>query len=125
MIGNSSPVFSTSISFDNEFIIAGCQDGTIKLFHLPKHHYVATYKCHSGPVWDVKFGHYGQSFGSASEDKLACFWVQKQTTPVRIFTDHLDDVNKVCFMQSMNYMATASKDGILRIFCINSNDRYF
>lgn len=59
LLGNNSPVFSTSISFDNEFALVGCYDGTIKMFHLPKNHFVGIYKYHTGPVWDVKFSPYG------------------------------------------------------------------
>ena len=75
---------------------------------------------HNGAVWDVKFGPYGYYFASCGMDRTARVWASDQYQSMRIYVDHLSDVECICFHPNCNYLATGSSDRCVRIFDIGA-----
>jgi transcription initiation factor TFIID subunit 5 len=51
------------------------------------------YKGHSQPVWDVKWGPFGQYFVSGSGDATGRIWSVEHINPMRILAlGHLSDI---------------------------------
>lgn len=79
-IGHKGPVYSVSISYDNELLISASHDATIRLWRIPMEKQSDTltclvvYKGHTRPIWDVQFSPFGFFFASGSADTTALLW---------------------------------------------------
>lgn len=59
---------------DDQHVIVGCKDGTIKTYNIPSSTQLEDIAAHQGPVWSVIVHPSGQSCLSASGDKDVKFW---------------------------------------------------
>jgi transcription initiation factor TFIID subunit 5 len=59
---------------------------------------------------------YGHYFASCGMDKTARVWAVDQYQSLRLYPDHLSDVECLCFHPNSNYIATGSSDRNVRIF---------
>lgn len=55
LVGHSGPVYGTSFSTNEKFLISGSEDNTVRLWDLEKVTSVVSYLGHAYPVWDVCF----------------------------------------------------------------------
>jgi transcription initiation factor TFIID subunit 5 len=96
MIGHSAPVYSVSWSptpaKSPAYLLTGSGDKTIRLWSADTYKTVVVYKGHSQPVWDVKWGPFGQYFVSGSGDATGRIWSVEHINPMRILAGHLGDV---------------------------------
>jgi transcription initiation factor TFIID subunit 5 len=93
LVGHSGPVYSTSFTTDNRFLLSSSQDGTARLWSLDTYTNLVCYKGHNYPVWDVDIGSLGLYFATASNDRTARLWSFEHIQPLRIFAGHLSDVD--------------------------------
>jgi WD40 repeat protein len=91
-VGHSGPVFGTSFSPDNSFLLSCSEDSTVRLWHAERKFALVTYKGHSGPVWATDWSSVGYYFATASNDTTARLWATDRVYPLRIFVGHTDDV---------------------------------
>jgi len=110
LVGHSGPVYATSISIDDKYLISGSGDNTIRKWSLLTRSCLVVYLSHQFAVWDVKFCPLGYYFASASSDRTACVWNMKSHTPVRILVGHLSDVTAIEWHPNCQYVATGSTD---------------
>ena len=96
MIGHSAPVYSVSWSptpaKSPAYLLTGSGDKTIRLWSADTYKTVVVYKGHSQPVWDVKWGPFGQYFVSGSGDATGRIWSVEHINPLRILAGHLGDI---------------------------------
>ena len=92
-VGHSGPVYKTSFTPDNKYMISASQDSTVRLWSLQTNKNLAVYKGHNYPVWDVQFGPFGIYFATTSKDRTARLWSCDHITPLRIFVGHESDVD--------------------------------
>jgi len=59
---------------DDQHVIVGCKDGTIKTYNIPSGTQLEDIAAHQGPVWSLIVHPSGQSCLSASGDKDVKFW---------------------------------------------------
>mmetsp|Transcript_8772 Transcript_8772/g.12995 ORF Transcript_8772/g.12995 Transcript_8772/m.12995 type:complete len:625 (+) Transcript_8772:32-1906(+) len=123
LVGHSGPVFSSSLSKDNKWLLTGSADKTIRLWHQRTVSPVVVYSSHEYAVWDVSFSPINYMFASASHDQTAQLWTTDRVSPVRILAGHHDDVECVRFHPNGNYVATASADSTCRLWDINSGEQ--
>eukprot|EP00038_Savillea_parva_P011335 m.196804 g.196804 ORF g.196804 m.196804 type:complete len:680 (+) comp19909_c0_seq1:100-2139(+) len=122
LIGHTGPVYSTSFSPDNSFLLSGSEDGTARLWDLHTFTNVVAYKGHMYPVWGTAFSPLGYYFATASHDRTARLWSTDHIFPLRIFAGHLSDVNTVAFHPNSNYVATGSSDRSCRLWDVQTGD---
>jgi transcription initiation factor TFIID subunit 5 len=96
MIGHSAPVYSVSWSpspaQSPAYLLTASGDKTIRLWSADTYKAVVVYKGHSQPVWDVKWGPFGQYFVSGSGDGTGRIWSVEHINPMRILAGHLGDI---------------------------------
>jgi transcription initiation factor TFIID subunit 5 len=109
MIGHSAPVYSVSWSptpaKSPTYLLTGSGDKTIRLWSADTYKTVVVYKGHSQPVWDVKWGPFGQYFVSGSGDATGRIWSVEHINPVRILAGHLGDIEVRPFLCNINSSA--------------------
>ncbi|KAI8801829.1 WD40-repeat-containing domain protein [Cladochytrium replicatum] len=116
MIGHAGPVYGTSISRDNRYIVSCSEDKTVRLWSTVTNKNVVCYKGHNYPVWDVDFGPECVYFATGSHDRTARIWSCDQIYPLRILAGHSSDVDCVRFHPNGNYVATGSSDRTARLW---------
>ncbi|OQV18330.1 Transcription initiation factor TFIID subunit 5 [Hypsibius exemplaris] len=113
---HAGAIYSTSFSPDRRFLLAGCGDGSIRLWSLWLWTNLVNYKCHMYPVSDVEFSPLGHYFASCGTDRVGRLWSTESITPLRLFIGHNDDLTKIHFHPNSNYVATASADRTVRMW---------
>jgi len=118
LIAHSGPIYSTSFSPDNKYLVSVSEDKTIRLWSLDTFSNVVCYKGHNYPVWDVDFSPEGFYFATASHDRTARLWSCDHIYPLRIFVGHFSDVDSVKFHPNSNYIVTGGSDCTARLWDI-------
>lgn len=118
LIAHSGPIYSTSFSPDNKYLVSVSEDKTVRLWSLDTFSNVVCYKGHNYPVWDVDFSPEGFYFATASHDRTARLWSCDHIYPLRIFVGHFSDVDSVKFHPNSNYIVTGGSDCTARLWDI-------
>ncbi|CAI2360432.1 unnamed protein product [Moneuplotes crassus] len=127
-VGHKGPIYSVSISYDNELLISASHDATIRLWSIPMEKQsneitsLVVYKGHIRPIWDIQFCPFGYFFASGSADTTALLWCTSSITPLRLFRGHFSDVEAVTFHPNIHYVATASNDNTIRMWEVEKGD---
>ncbi len=122
LYGHTESIFSISISSNNENIISGSYDSTIRLWNLHTKTCIAIFKGHFAPILSVKFSPLSHYFASGGCDKTARLWSINSCGSLRIFVGHLSDVEIVKFHPNSLYLVTSSNDKTIRLWSIKSGD---
>lgn len=119
--GHSGPVYSVATSFDQQHVLSGSSDGSVRLWSWHHAACLAAYANHSYPVWHVAFAsHHAQFLSSCYDGGLRLFDTQR-LTPLRLMAGHLSDVTAARFHPSDAYAVSASHDGTLRLWDVSSS----
>ncbi|KAI8588881.1 WD40-repeat-containing domain protein [Geranomyces variabilis] len=116
LVGHAGPVYATSFSADQRYLISCSEDQTARLWSLDTYTNLVVYKGHNYPVWDVDFSPQGWYFATASHDKTARLWSCDHIYPLRMFVGHLSDVDAVKFHPNGGYVLTGSTDRTSRLW---------
>ncbi len=124
LIGHSGPVYGTSFSPCNRYLLSASEDSTVRLWGLEsqKKGALVVYRGHSFPVWDVAFSPLGYYFATASHDHTARIFGTDRVFPLRILAGHLGDVDCVAWHPNCNYVATGSADNTIRLWEVNTGE---
>ncbi|KAI8917088.1 WD40-repeat-containing domain protein [Powellomyces hirtus] len=122
LVGHAGPVYATSFSADQRYLISCSEDQTARLWSLDTYTNLVAYKGHNYPVWDVDFSPQGWYFATASHDKTARLWSCDHIYPLRIFVGHLSDVDTVKFHPNGSYVLTGSTDRTSRLWDIQRGE---
>ena len=122
LYGHQSTIYSLSISPDNEYLISGSYDGTIRLWNLHTKTCFSVYKGHFCPVLCVKFSPISHYFASGGCDKTARLWSINTKGSLRIFLGHLSDVELVEFHPNGLYLLTSANDKMVRMWVIKTGE---
>eukprot|EP00960_Hanusia_phi_P011518 336300-Hanusia_phi.AAC.1 len=122
LIGHSGPVYSTSISPDNRYILSCSEDKSVRLWQASSGRNLVSYRGHNYPVWDVVWSPLGHYFATASHDRTARIWSTDHIYPLRILAGHLSSVDQVVFHPNCNYVATGSLDKTCRLWDITHGE---
>ena len=122
LYGHQSAVYSISISPDNQYLISGSYDTTIRLWNLHTKTCFGVYKGHFCPILCVKFSPITHYFASGACDKTARLWSINSGGALRIFVGHLSDVELVDFHPNGLYLLTSANDKTIRMWIIKTGE---
>ncbi|KAL9645427.1 hypothetical protein ABK040_002625 [Willaertia magna] len=122
LVGHSGPVYSLSFNSDQQWLLSGSEDCTVRLWNVNNSENVVIYKGHQYAIWNVTFSPMDYMFATASHDRTARLWVTDRVTPVRILAGHLSDVECVKFHPNCNYVATGSSDKTVRLWDVQTGE---
>ncbi|KAL7715683.1 putative Transcription initiation factor tfIId subunit 5 [Entamoeba marina] len=126
LLGHSAPVFSTSVSPDNKWLVSGSEDCSVRLWSVDYPTCLLAFNEHDGPVWDVQYCPCEFFVLSSSYDKTSRLWTSKQNKSVRIFggeQGHTEDVNCSIFSQDALLVITGSSDKTVKIWDVGKGKR--
>jgi transcription initiation factor TFIID subunit 5 len=122
LYGHQSAVYSISISPDNQYLISGSYDSTIRLWNLHTKTCFGVYKGHFCPILCVKFSPITHYFASGACDKTARLWSINTAGALRIFVGHLSDVELVDFHPNGLYLITSANDKTIRMWILKTGE---
>lgn len=94
----------------------GGEDGVIRFWKDPEN--PKEYPQHRGPVYDFVFTHCGQMCASAGADHQVKLW--KTEDGFLLLAYEVNGARRIAFANDDFCLATASKDGLLRLWSMNS-----
>lgn len=118
---HNGPVFSLKWSKQGNYILSGSFDKRAIVWDSDTGSIVKLFMLHSAPVLDVDWRD-NDIFATCSPDR--CIYVCKLTsvdsTPIKIFEGHSDEVNAICWSPGGNYLASCSDDKTAKIWSIEN-----
>jgi WD40 repeat protein/GTPase SAR1 family protein/DNA-directed RNA polymerase subunit RPC12/RpoP len=112
--GHSEWVSSVSISPDNQLIVSGAADETVRVWGIDSGECLATLKGHSGPVRGVAVTPDGKFIISSSNDRTIRLWEIASGKCVFVFKGHFGPVTGITVTQDNEYIISASGDRTVR-----------
>jgi WD40 repeat protein/tetratricopeptide (TPR) repeat protein len=102
-----SVVYDIDLSESDEYLAAGCDDMTVKIWELKTGQLVQTLFGHTGPVLSVSFAPDGTRLASGSRDSTARVWDVASGKPAVTFARHDGPVHCVQFSPTGRRVASA------------------
>jgi transcription initiation factor TFIID subunit 5 len=138
LIGHSGPVYAVAfppcasaredvpegeaVPTNARWLLSSSADKTVRLWSLDAWQCMVVYKGHDRPVWDLRWGPFGQYFVTGGSDRTARLWVTDHIRQQRIFVGHDQDVDCVCFHPNSAYVFTASSDHTVRMWAVTTGN---
>ncbi|KIM79586.1 hypothetical protein PILCRDRAFT_549232 [Piloderma croceum F 1598] len=138
--GHTSPITGLAFHTQSSIITSSSKDGTIKIWNCETGMLERTLGDHTGAVQAVDFDSQGHLLSkqavmvrqgilspieipaaSCSADRLIKLWdTLDQRQNIRTFYGHENSVSGVCFMPGDQYIVSASRDRMIKIFHVAS-----
>ncbi|KAJ5296148.1 hypothetical protein N7508_010969 [Penicillium antarcticum] len=138
LIGHSGPVYAVAfppcasarenvperdaVPTNARWLLSSSADKTVRLWSLDTWQCMVVYKGHDRPIWDLRWGPFGQYFVTGGSDRTARLWVTDHIRQQRIFVGHDQDVDCVCFHPNSAYVFTASSDHTVRMWAVTTGN---
>ncbi|KAL6597149.1 WD40-repeat-containing domain protein [Neocallimastix sp. 'constans'] len=116
MLGHTDSIYC--LQYDNNKIISGSRDKTIKIWDLKTNECIKTLEGHNGSVLTLQFNE--KYLVSGSSDNTIILWDIKTYKIIKRITDHEDSVLNVKLNE--NYIVSSSKDHSIRIWDIHTGN---
>ncbi|KAI8365222.1 WD40-repeat-containing domain protein [Radiomyces spectabilis] len=116
LIGHQDSVYC--VQFDDEKIISGSRDHTIKIWNLATYQCVYTLRGHRGSVLCLQYNN--EWLVSGSSDTTVVLWDMKTLRKRRRLIGHTAGISDVCL--SDRYVVSSSKDTSIRIWDIETGE---
>ncbi|QRV82559.1 hypothetical protein RhiJN_10574 [Ceratobasidium sp. AG-Ba] len=117
-ISVDSVVHSAAVSPGGEWIVSGCEDGTVRIWDSRTGEAAfAPLRGHLGPVKCIAFSHHGRRIISGSSDKEIRAWDTATDEPIfGPLRGHSVDVNTISCSQDRALIASGSDDETVRLW---------
>jgi RNA polymerase sigma factor, sigma-70 family len=114
--GHTSWVNVVKITPNNQTLISGSADKTIKLWNLEKKELVHTFNGHIGWISCLAISSDSKFLVSGSTDKTIKLWDLTKKQLLRTLEEHSDWIQNVAISPDNQSLATGSRDGTLKIW---------
>lgn len=116
LTGHTWPVLSIAISSDNQFLVSGSADYTMKIWELQTSRLIATLNGHKEPVYAVAITPDNQRIVSGSSDNTIKIWEFSTGELIRTLTGHSDSVYSVAMSPDGQTIASGSWDNTIKLW---------
>ncbi|KAI8093323.1 WD40-repeat-containing domain protein [Halteromyces radiatus] len=116
LVGHRDSVYC--LQFDNNKIITGSRDRTLKIWDMTTYRCTHTLHGHRASVLCLQFN--DKIMVSGSSDKSLIIWDMKTLQPIKVLQGHTAGVLDLAFDD--RYIVSCSKDATIRIWDINNGD---
>lgn len=108
-------VYSIRVSPDGKYLLNGSLTDTCTVWSMETQKCINTFKGHTRGVTSVGFSRDGRYAISASKDKTCKVW-EPATGKIISILPHPDEVTYLSVSNKYNFVATACKDGVIRLW---------
>jgi len=115
-------VLSVRFSPDDEYVVSGSKEGSIKLWDIHKQRSIKTFTGHTNSVNSVCFSPDGKYILSGSLDATIKLWDIQTGKCVRTFEAHKSSVNSVCFSSDGKFAISGSSDGTIIFWDVETGE---
>ncbi|XP_078281968.1 uncharacterized protein LOC144608246 [Rhinoraja longicauda] len=105
-----SEVNHCAFSRDGYLLVAGCEDGSIRIWNIGTGKHLLTAKGHKGPVKVCVFSADAKLFASGSKDCTVRVWDTDKGTCLHVLKGHVQSVESMCFSRNSKLLASGSYD---------------
>ena len=116
MGNNKSPIESLCFDDDENCIVSGAKNGSIKVFDLKVGKLARTLRGHQVNTSSLHYHPYGEFIVSGSADTSMKVWDVRQKTCIQTYSGHEKEVTCVKFSPDGRWVASSGKDGQLLIW---------
>ncbi len=123
LTGHAASVRSVAFSPDNQTIVTGSDDNTIKLWHLGSGTLIRTFTPQSGfrrrdATWftSVVISPDGQTLVSGSLDKSIKLWHMNSGNLIRNINGHSDSIYTIAISQNGQILVSGSRDNTIKVW---------
>ncbi len=106
--------WDTEFSPDGKIVVAGCEDGTVRLFDVSGESEVLKLQGHKGRVRSVAFSPGGDVIVSGGADGTVRLWNRYNGQPLHTMTGHTGPVTGVAFSPDGKYVVSGGSDKTVR-----------
>ncbi|MEW6496721.1 MAG: serine/threonine-protein kinase, partial [Cyanobacteriota bacterium] len=116
LLGHSGAVRSIAITPDNQTLISGSEDNTIKIWQLSTGKLVRTLTGHTNWISSLAISPDGQTLVSGSGDNTIKIWQLQTGQLIRTLTGHSYDVNSLAMTPDGQTLVSGSGDNTIKIW---------
>jgi len=129
--GHTGGITGVCFSPDGKRLASGSQDGTVKVWDVASGQEAFTLEGHAGGITGVCFSPDGKRLASSAEDRTVRVWDLSRrpagdqidlNPPVLTLRAHTREVLSVCFSRDGKRLASASKDGTVKVWDVASGN---
>jgi WD40 repeat protein len=122
LIGHESSVLSLAVTYDNQKLISGSQDGNVKIWHLKSGYLAHTITAHNDSVNVVVVSNDGLYIFSGSNDKTIKIWDLNTGELLRTLVGHTGSINAVVLTPDCSKIISASSDCSLKVWNLKNGE---
>jgi len=113
---NKSPVECLCFDPEEQYVVSGTTNGSIKMFDLNVGKLARTLTGHHTRIGSVQYHPYGEFAVSGSDDCTMKVWDLKKRECIQTYNGHTKEITCVRFSPDGKWVASASKDGQMRLW---------
>lgn len=122
LVGHSSWIMAVAISADNQTLVSGSMDDTIRVWNLQTGELLQTLVGHTKVINCLAISPDGQTLVSGSDDHSIRFWNLPTGKSLRILREHTRDVTSVSVSSNGEILASGSEDRTVRLWKLHTGE---
>jgi COMPASS component SWD3 len=122
--GNKSFIYCLAVHPENQMLLSGGHDGSIRLFHAPSRSCLMNFDAHAGAIVSVAYSpEEGRNFISGSHDGMIRTWdsVNYSATLTSFHCDYSPPVSCARYSPNGKYLLVSTLDDHIRLFPADDN----
>ena len=113
---SESAVWSVAITDNNEYVVSGGLDDTVKIWNLKERRQEAALRGHTGTVWSLAISYDNKYIISGSSDCSIRIWNFEQRSLVGVLIGHTDTVWSIAITGDNKYIVSGGGDNTVRVW---------
>lgn len=120
MSKHQGPIFALKWNKKGNYLLSGSYDKTAIVWDASSGTVKQSFSFHSAATLDVDWKN-NHTFASCSSDKTIHVCKIGETSPIKTFTGHTDEVNTICWDPTGSLLASCSDDGTCKVWSMDSD----